>query len=576
MTRLRALAERRLEPVLVVIAALFAAAVLVMYLQYRASHSLRQEAEMIVLGVSESAATELSSTISRILSGPVEVLSTVNQPELNAGRVDLIVDAFRQGFAEYPQIERFFLWHRLSDAVATNEVLFYDRPTDRSASSTPSGDWSELSAFHRDPSIGSALYRETIARMAQRNFAAIEQDTPSGHYLSVIRVFWANPKRETPFTILGFMVNVDEVRARLFADLHEQKLASLLAGAYDLKLQILDETGREVFASGHPLPNLSATANFRLQFYPEGIRGRMAPAPPSPVWRLIVGPAADPSLMLFSATQAYWLAGLSIALIVLASGFALQGHRRARELARMQSEFVAHVSHQLKTPLSLLSAVLETIRLERVRSPQTLVRYHEILRQQTDRLSALVERVLEFSRIESKRSAYEFERVDLGELVRETVDAFARSLEADGFSMHVKVSAPTPTAWADAAALEQALVNLLDNAVKYSGDDRTIHVEVSSTSAAVTIAVTDRGIGISADEQPHVFDRFYRGAGSSMNRRGFGLGLAICAELVAAHGGRVLVESEPGHGSTFTVRLPREPRRLASVYTGRRPITKAS
>ncbi len=422
---------------------------------------------MVVRGVSESAASQLATTIARTLSGPVEALSTVNQPELSAGRIDLVADAFRHGFTEYPQVARFFLWHGLSDAIAPNEVIFFDRDADaRRPPAAGGGEPSALTSFYRDSATGRVLYREALARMAQRNYAAIEHDMASGHYLSVIRVFWASPRRETPFTVLGFMVNVDDVRERLFADLHRQQLAALLAGVYDLQLRILDEAGREVFASGRPLPQLSATATFRLQFFPDGIRGRMAPAPPSPLWSVVVGPSGDPRMAFFSVTQAYWLAGVSIVLIVVALGFAVQGHRRSKELARMQSDFIAHMSHQLKTPLSLLSAVLETIRLERVKSPQKLARYHEILWEQTDRLSSLVERILEFSRVKRRGTSYEFERLDLTELVRETAEAFQRSLEPDGFDIEV-VGSGTPVVWADPAALEQALVNLLDNAVKY-------------------------------------------------------------------------------------------------------------
>lgn len=564
--------DRRPEPVLFVVAALLAAAILVVYLQHRAITSLRHEADMVVLGVSQSAASQLATTIARTLSGPVEVLNTVNQPELNAGRMDLVADAFRHGFTEYPQIAKFFLWHRLSDAIAPDEVIFFDRdPGGAPRPASAGGDPSALTSFHRESSIGRGLYRQALAGMAKQNYAAIEHDTASGHYISVIRVFWASPRRETPFTVLGFMVDVGDVRERLFGDLHRQQLASLLAGVYDLQLRILDEDGREVFASGRPLPQLSATASFPLQFFPEGIRGRMAPAPASPLWSVIVGPSADPSSTFYSATQAYWLAGVSIVLIVLALVFAVQGHRRSKELARMQSDFIAHMSHQLKTPLSLLSAVLETIRLERVKSPQKLARYHEILWEQTDRLSSLVERILEFSRVKRRGMSYEFERLDLTELVRETVEAFRRSLEPDGFDIAV-VENSAPVVWADAAALEQVLVNLLDNAVKYSGESKTVRVEVSAGPAAATIAVTDLGIGIAADERPHIFDRFYRGSGAKMNRRGFGLGLAICAELIAAHGGRLVVESEPGRGSTFTVRLPRQIRDSGANA----PIAKAS
>src|SRR3954468_1212518 len=248
MKRLPAFVDRKPEPVLFIVAALLAAAILVVYLQHRAITSLRHEAEMGVLGVSESAASQLATTIARTLSGPVEVLNTVNQPELNAGRMDLVADAFRHGFAQYPQIARFFLWHRLSDAIAPDEVIFFDRRDDAGPQAAPeAGEPSDLTSFSRDSATGRELYREALARMAQQNYAAIEHDAANGHYISVIRVFWASPRRETPFTILGFMVDVEDVREGLFADLHRQHLAPLLAGVYVLQMRILDEDGREVF-----------------------------------------------------------------------------------------------------------------------------------------------------------------------------------------------------------------------------------------------------------------------------------------------------------------------------------------
>src|SRR6185503_16058478 len=155
MTRLPAFADRRPEPVLVVVAALLAAAILVVYLQHRAITSLRHEAEMVVRGVSESAASQLAATIQRTLSGPVEALGSVNQPELSAGRIDLVADAFHHGFTEYPQVARFFLWHRLSDAIAPNEVVFFDRDADaRRSAATGGGEPSDLTSFSRDAAIG--------------------------------------------------------------------------------------------------------------------------------------------------------------------------------------------------------------------------------------------------------------------------------------------------------------------------------------------------------------------------------------------------------------------------------------
>ncbi|MGE0450268.1 MAG: sensor histidine kinase [Vicinamibacterales bacterium] len=574
MRRLRLTAPAKPEPVLFVIAALLGASVLVVYLQYRAITSLRREAEMVTKGVSESVATEVVDTIAGVLNGPVRALESVNQPELNAGRLDLVAAAFRSGLVDYPQIDRFFLWNHLTEAVAPSQVLFLARQSSGPVHAFGGSDGGV--SFLRDTELGRLLYREMSTQLqSQRNYFAVEDTLGDTRYLSVIRVFWTNPRREQPFTVLGYVIKLDDVRLRLFSQLHESVLASLLSGRYDLKLQIFDEHGLEVFASGAPLPRLAATAAFPLQFYPDAIKLRMSPAAPPPVWRIAVGPAGVAPLSMYSASEAYWLLALSISLIAIALGFAIQGHRRAKELARMQRDFISHVSHQVKTPLSLLMATLETIALERVGSAQRLARYHGVIREQAERLSVLISSILDFSRIESRQQRYEFEPVDLRVLVAETVEAFQRSLADGGYDIRLADEPDRPVVHADASALEQALVNLLDNAVKYSGQNRTIGVTVRAVHNSVQIAVRDDGIGIPPGERHRIFERFYRGSGAAMHRHGFGLGLAICAELVGAHGGRITVSSAVGAGSVFTIHLPQPIQADAGLFR-RGELQKAS
>jgi two-component system phosphate regulon sensor histidine kinase PhoR len=254
--------------------------------------------------------------------------------------------------------------------------------------------------------------------------------------------------------------------------------------------------------------------------------------------------------------EGYWRAGLPVLLIVVALGFMLQSRRRAAELARMQSAFISHVSHQLKTPLSLLSAASESLTLDRVRAPDKLAQYLAIMRSETARLSMLVERVLEFSKLEQGRRLYELETIDLTELVRETAEAFIRTLANDRFAFTVDLP-PTPL-WvhADPAAFEQVLANFLDNAVKYSPHQRKITVRAGCEDAEAYFEVSDCGVGIAPAELGRIFERFYRGSNSTVDRRGFGLGLAIADEIVRAHAGRIEVDSQPGHGTRFRVSLP--------------------
>jgi two-component system phosphate regulon sensor histidine kinase PhoR len=190
-----------------------------------------------------------------------------------------------------------------------------------------------------------------------------------------------------------------------------------------------------------------------------------------------------------------------------------------------------------------------------VRSPEKLSQYLGIIRGEVTRLSALVQRILEFSRLQQSRN-YEFEIVDLAVLVRETVEAFENSLEGQHFTFHVTQDGAAPRVLADPAALEQVLANLLDNAVKYSGGSREVHVRLSSTGSEAAFEVTDKGPGLTESDRAHVFEKFYRGSAAAGDRKGFGLGLSIIQELVRAHRGRVVLESEPGKGSTFRVILP--------------------
>jgi two-component system phosphate regulon sensor histidine kinase PhoR len=219
----------------------------------------------------------------------------------------------------------------------------------------------------------------------------------------------------------------------------------------------------------------------------------------------------------------------------------------------MQADFVAHVSHQLKTPLSLLSAATETLQMDRIRSPERLAEYLDTIRAEAQRLTVLVQRVLEFSRVQEQRT-YEFERVELGALVRETIDAFAHGLAGRQVVFDVRSKSAAAFVLADPAALEQVIANLLDNAIKYSSAEHPVTVTVGVERQWAIIEVTDRGVGIAASEQQRIFERFYRVPGTG-HRQGFGLGLPIVRELVHAQGGSVSVSSVPGAGSTFRVML---------------------
>lgn len=220
----------------------------------------------------------------------------------------------------------------------------------------------------------------------------------------------------------------------------------------------------------------------------------------------------------------------------------------------MQSEFVAHVSHQLKTPLALLSGAAETLGRGRVTSPEKVREYASMVHAQASRLTALVEQAIVFSAVEVQGAGLRFEVVEVTGLVRDVVDAFKRGVPEE-LVVHFSAEAQVPLVKADPSALEQVAWNLFENALKYGHDDNVIDVSVSANNGQVIITVRDRGAGIRSDDLPRVFDQFYRGQ-TGQQRRGFGLGLAYVQKVIVAHGGHISVNSEPGKGAEFRVYLP--------------------
>jgi signal transduction histidine kinase len=230
---------------------------------------------------------------------------------------------------------------------------------------------------------------------------------------------------------------------------------------------------------------------------------------------------------------------------------------RSFRLSRMKSDFVSNVSHELRTPIASIRVFAELLRAGRVQSPEKVREYGERIEDESTRLTRLLDKILDFSRIESGRKIYHFEPTDLVALVHERVDRFRQRPELNGFTVDVK---PVPTLAPidlDGDAIGLALDNLLENAVKYSGDSRDVIVQVQQEKDRTGVQVIDHGRGIERAEQERIFDRFHRvDQGAVHDVKGTGLGLSIVDHVVRAHGGTVSVESRLGRGSTFTLWLP--------------------
>lgn len=255
---------------------------------------------------------------------------------------------------------------------------------------------------------------------------------------------------------------------------------------------------------------------------------------------------------------------LAVTALVLLVGLglyaAVRGVSRELNAARLQSEFVAAVSHEFRTPLTALRQLTEMLAAGRTTAEEQRQRYYRVMQRETGRLQRLVEGLLDFGRMEAGALEFHLVPLAIGDLVREVTRDFETSLGEEGFRVVLTDALPDGTrVSADAEALGRALWNLLDNAAKYSPDSRTVWVNLRQEENDVLIAVRDRGIGVPAAEQAVIFTKFVRGASSGqVGAKGTGIGLAMVRHIMAEHRGTVTIESELGSGTTFTLRLPVE------------------
>jgi two-component system, OmpR family, phosphate regulon sensor histidine kinase PhoR len=248
------------------------------------------------------------------------------------------------------------------------------------------------------------------------------------------------------------------------------------------------------------------------------------------------------------------------AVIVILGGLGMLGFViwRERRLSDLKSEFISNVSHELKTPLSIISMFGEMLANGRTKSPEQAHEYAEIIWRESVRLGRLIDNVLDFAKIERGMGVYEFaDDTDIGEVIDRAIELSGRRVAAAEMTLEVELDPELPLVRLDANAFTLAVLNLIDNAIKYAVEGKKIQVRVTSDKERVILSVRDFGPGIEPDEQERIFERFYRAKAVRLKPiRGSGIGLALVQHIARAHGGDITVESAPGQGSTFTIWLP--------------------
>lgn len=252
---------------------------------------------------------------------------------------------------------------------------------------------------------------------------------------------------------------------------------------------------------------------------------------------------------------------LSILMLIVTIGFVFLISTIKKEvlLAEMKSEFVSNVSHEIRTPLALISMYAETLLLKRFKTPEKEKEYLTVIHNESNRLSEMVNRILSFSKMEKMKRQYHFDEVDINDLIDEVVYTFGPHLKSMSVECTKEFDFDLPLIEADREAVNECLVNLIDNAVKYGKETgKKIWIKTRQTDKNLCIDVEDNGIGISKKHLPYIFDKFYRVTKGNLahQAKGTGIGLNIVQQIMKTHNGIVDVKSKPNEGSCFTLIFP--------------------
>ncbi len=251
------------------------------------------------------------------------------------------------------------------------------------------------------------------------------------------------------------------------------------------------------------------------------------------------------------------LIGILYILIIVGGYILVRNIRKEMQLARLKSDFVSNVSHELRTPLALIRMYAETLEMNRVKTDEKRYEYYRIINQESERLTRLINNILNFSRIESGRKEYKFSNVNINDIIKSVFDMYSYHIEQEGFILSTELNEQIPTAHVDKEAVSEAFINLIDNAIKYSKEDKEITVRTGISDGFVFIEVEDRGIGIEQNQQAAIFEKFYRISSALVHdTKGSGLGLSLVQHIMDSHHGKILLESEPGKGSIFKLLFP--------------------
>jgi signal transduction histidine kinase/tetratricopeptide (TPR) repeat protein len=313
----------------------------------------------------------------------------------------------------------------------------------------------------------------------------------------------------------------------------------------NIKLAISDLSGRLLFGRKDQSAGTPAVTEFFEDNFPP--------------WRIEIFRSQSESSSIVNVKQSFYFWTILTLVVVLTFGAVIMVRTITHEMEvlKIKSDFVSAVSHEFKTPLTSIRALIERLKEGKVKDEVKMEQYFSLISQDADRLTRLVKNILDFSKIEEGKKEYEFVETDVVQLVLQQIENFRKDETQKGIKIHAAISEGIPHLYVDQDALSQAFNNLLDNALKFSADRKEIYVSLKKDDEDVVLEVMDKGIGIPQDELNKIFDKFYQGRNAlRQSAKGAGLGLTLVKHTVEAHGGKIFVKSKVGQGSTFSLIFP--------------------
>jgi len=471
-------------------------------------------------------------------------------------------------FAQFPYPESFVLWKHTGREEG--ETYVFNR-ADRSPpwETRPSSDDPfPVVLIHDPPALAGLVAAVRDHATAASPFIMLEQPIDRTPYQIVAHALFASGPSHTLLGFMAFTVNEQWLHAQYFDPLVEQ-VAKIGGGRGGLSITVSDDEGRAVTKAAAPVWHEGAGdlhTRFQLLFIDPALV-RSISSRPARVreWTVHVRSLPDPALLatLQGARRMFILISIAAAASLLALVLTVRADRASAALASMKSDFVAAVTHELKTPVATIRLVGDTLSNGRYTSPKTVQEYAGLLSVEASRLGTSIDNLLAYARYSSSpaSSATDLADVEPTELVEDALQAVRPVLANLEFDLVVDVPSDLPTICIDRSAMIRALDNIVDNAIKYSTTDKHLAVRGRATARNVTLTVHDRGTGIARKDLSRVFERFYRGGNVTVS--GSGLGLPIAKRIVESHGGSIEVRSVVGSGTEVDVTLPIGRRRSA-------------